>query len=261
LALPAEREVFERLLALKAVVANVLAMPRRDLLSQVMLKWSFEDKIKFEKDAERQQRDKVEEMKCSGSYDLTTPAERELLSMNSCNLDEESYFEAARKLECVAVLMWAVSLMAEMPGIDREADQGLLKRIPDNGSTIPAALQLRDREEIAVARDDIERWHWRSRTWSVVERGVEYCPDRTGLQLGWRSYDDMVRAVSRQYFEGGFICEIKDDDFVVKGTPFRNLRYEAWRDVETRIDQRHRALNWLCGYAPENRWDDTPTGK
>ncbi len=139
--------------------------------------------------------------------------------MNSCNLDEGSYSETACKLECVAVLLWALSLMAEMPGIDREADQKLLKRIPDDGSAPPAAMKLRDPEEIAAARDDVERWHWRSRTWFLVEREAEYRPDKIGLKLGWRSFDDMVRAVSRQYFEGGLLREIKDDDFVVKGVP------------------------------------------
>jgi hypothetical protein len=24
--------------------------------------------------------------------------------------------------------------------------------------------------------------------------------------------------------------------------------------------ERHFTLNWLCGYAPGNEWDDTPTG-
>jgi len=23
--------------------------------------------------------------------------------------------------------------------------------------------------------------------------------------------------------------------------------------------ERHKALNWLCGFAPGNRWDETPT--
>ena len=42
-------------------------------------------------------------------------------------------------------------------------------------------------------------------------------------------------------------------------TKVRDLTEEEWREVTSIAAERHFALNWLCGYAPGNRWDATPT--
>ena len=40
---------------------------------------------------------------------------------------------------------------------------------------------------------------------------------------------------------------------------YRDLTDEEWSSIRSIAFERHFALNWLCGYAPDNRWDETPT--
>ncbi len=44
------------------------------------------------------------------------------------------------------------------------------------------------------------------------------------------------------------------------GKPYREITDQEWGQVRSISLERHRGLNWLCGYAPENRWEKTPTG-
>jgi len=50
-----------------------------------------------------------------------------------------------------------------------------------------------------------------------------------------------------------------DEDFPAFGRAYRDLSSDEWAAVKSIAMERHFALNWLCGYAPENGWDDTPT--
>ncbi len=49
------------------------------------------------------------------------------------------------------------------------------------------------------------------------------------------------------------------DDFPVFGKPYREASVEEYDTLTSIATERHRALNWLCGRAPGNRWDRTPT--
>jgi hypothetical protein len=59
--------------------------------------------------------------------------------------------------------------------------------------------------------------------------------------------------------ESGDIRFVIGDDFGVKGKPYGELSPEEWSEVRSITIERHRALNWLCGYSPNNEWDQTPT--
>jgi hypothetical protein len=50
-----------------------------------------------------------------------------------------------------------------------------------------------------------------------------------------------------------------DDDFPAFGKPYSLLDDAAWRKIRVITEQRHKALNWVCGLAPENNYDETPT--
>jgi hypothetical protein len=58
----------------------------------------------------------------------------------------------------------------------------------------------------------------------------------------------------------GIFPAIEAEDFPVRGIAFRDLSLSEWKDVSSVIIERHFALNWVCGRAPGNRWDETPTG-
>ena len=97
-------------------------------------------------------------------------------------------------------------------------------------------------------------WHWRSRTRQLEEEGTPL-PE----QLPVKSYEEIVRITVDAASEEGSLEAVRDGDFKAMGKAFRYLSADEWSSVQSIIMERHRALNWLCGYAPDNRWDDVPT--
>ena len=76
---------------------------------------------------------------------------------------------------------------------------------------------------------------------------------------GYHSYDDIVRHVARNAARQGTIPTCIEDDFPARGKAYRALSKEEWSEVTSIAVERHYALNWLCGHATENKWDETPT--
>ena len=124
-----------------------------------------------------------------------------------------------------------------------------------------ASARLRDATTIENARELAELWHWRSRTRECIEQNQPFpeIPAKPGApQL--RSFDDVVRMTAKSAEETGMALETIDEDFKVSGKAFRSLSAPEWSEVGSIIVERHFALNWSCGRAPGNRWDETPTG-
>jgi hypothetical protein len=78
------------------------------------------------------------------------------------------------------------------------------------------------------------------------------------IKQGLRSYQDIVRRAVNAAHERGAVNFVIDD-FGVKGKSYAHLSTEEWSEVRSISMERHYALNWLCGYSPNNEWDQTPT--
>jgi hypothetical protein len=114
------------------------------------------------------------------------------------------------------------------------------------------------KEPIDQARDVAESWHWRSRTRELIERGDAF-PDNPKMKaIGFRSYDDVVRFSARNHAQEGRLSHCVEEDYPAKGKAYRDLTQSEWSEVRSITVERHYTLNWLCGYAPENKWDETP---
>jgi hypothetical protein len=145
--------------------------------------------------------------------------------------------------------MWALGMLPALPPYDTMADPGLLKQIPlrDVAAFVQGA-HLREQAAIDGARDAAESWHWRSRTRELIERGDAFPDDPRMKAAGFGCYDDIVR-----------FSACIGEDFPAKGKAYRDLTEIEWSEVRSITAERHYALNWLCGYAPDNKWDETPT--
>jgi hypothetical protein len=66
-------------------------------------------------------------------------------------------------------------------------------------------------------------------------------------------------AAAKAATDGAFAAPI-GSDFPAFGKAFRDLSEIEFAIVASIAQERHRAFNWMCGYAPGNRWDETPTG-
>jgi hypothetical protein len=119
--------------------------------------------------------------------------------------------------------------------------------------------RLRPKRDVDRAREIAELWHWRSRTRWLIEDGQSLDPAPWMRDLGLHTFHDIVRFTARGAAENGTIDRLVDEDFGVRGTSYRAMSNDDWSEVRSITVERHFALNWLCGFAPGNRWDETPT--
>jgi len=171
------------------------------------------------------------------------------------------------EIESIACLAWALRLLPDLPPPDQQAqldlDEDALWSAP--GDFISQA-SLRDRLQLNSARENVQRWHWRARqhllehsgrlTWPSSNSTPESLADLE--RLGIVSLDSFNRFIVRTLRDKGLLAETIDDDFPARGKAYRELTQEEANELEQIAHYRHKALNWLCGLAPENNWDATP---
>lgn len=247
--LPSNEDAFNRLQVLRFVVSHALSTPPRDILDDLMANWSELEQKRFEKESLQRSQEIVDIMKEAGLYEEASPEEREFLGTTMLTMDTRQQKNMSWRMECVAVLMWALGYIEEFPSIEEQSNPDLLKEIQPLSEEGGEATSLRSIDEIEKERALMELWNWRSRTRRLVETGV----------IGTEEHDKVVKDVTGSRYERGELEEKLKDDFKVMGVQFRDLPEEDWWTIGSIIQERHYALNWLCGYAPDNRWDDTPT--
>ena len=76
---------------------------------------------------------------------------------------------------------------------------------------------------------------------------------------GLSSLDGVVRTTARLLKAAGTVDEIVNDDFAARGKPYRELAQEDVSELLGIASERHKALNWLCGLAPDKNWAAVPT--
>jgi len=187
-----------------------------------------------------------------------------------CRLSAESRESANQMLwqiEGAACIAWALRLMPRIWPMDEQFDGKLDEKTllsPKQQLVVSAAL--RPREEIEAARKRVELWHWRARQHTIERQGVRWpppdaCPDVIAdlKAKGLDSLDGVVRFTAVSLKRNGVLHEIIGDDFPARGRAYRELSDSDAFELLSIAQERHRALNWLCGMATENDWDVTPT--
>lgn len=258
---PNSKEAAGRLLALRCVVTHALAAPPRDLLQKWLEQWS---------EAERERYTQESESRCKAFWDTVSSSpvftylsrwEREFATTTILTMSSQQQIDALWHLEAAQVLMWALRLIPELPVPDAQAEADILKlEILSRPTSLLSSAQLRPQAEIDHARDVAELWHWRSRTEDLIREGRPFpSSDETFRNQGLTSYQDIVRMAVNAAHARGDLQVMSGGDFAVRGKPYAQLSLEEWSEVRSISIERHHALNWLCGYTPNNDWDTTPT--
>ena len=189
-----------------------------------------------------------------GLWEFMTDKELKFFSTHPLDLTQQQIVNASWRMESVMTLMWALKMIPELIPFDHQAKPDLMKLIPhENISNFVISAKLLDEKIITKSRSLAELWHWRSRTRELIEQGSK------PKILEERSLDDVVRATAFAAHKQGDLPNIIDEDFATIGKAYRDLTDEEWSSIKSVAIERHFALNWLCGYAPDNRWDETPT--
>jgi hypothetical protein len=257
---PTTAEAARRLLILRHIVVTAFTAPPREVLRQATGRWSESEQEKFRQRAVTERDQFCQRLREAGLWQYLSPREREYARSTMLTVTEQQQYDATWRLEAVQALMWALGMLDEMPPYDASAEPDLLKQIPtaDPAGLVQSA-RLRDAAELERARATAEFWHWRSRTRELIERGERFPADEKLKAAGFASFEDVVRISACEAAKEGTIPACIGDDFPVMGKAYRDLSAEEWTQVRSITVERHFAMNWLCGYAPGNRWDETPT--
>ncbi len=138
-----------------------------------------------------------------------------------------------------------------MPPFDTPLRDPSVLRLVEKGLD---AVGLRPAGEIQRMREIAQSWHWRSRTRELQESG-----GKPPAESGFADFDSVVRLSIKRYEADGTIPRAVEEDFPAKGKAYRDLTGMEFCEVRSVAMERHHALNWLCGYGRDNRWDETPT--
>jgi hypothetical protein len=255
---PDVSDVATRAIILKHVAVYAFVAPPRDMLEQLMAKWSDADRHKFAVVATARRDEFWSRL---GPLEAAlSPWERDYSGSTMLTMSKAQQANASWRMEAFQVLAWALGVVGETPPYDVEADRGILKSFPpDEPARFIESALLRPTQLIDTARDIAELWHWRSRTRQLVEEGHPFPQSPEARSAGLRSHDDVVRLAASSAAREGSIPSVVAGDFPAFGKAYRDLAPEEWATVRSITLERHFAFNWLCGHSPEHRWDDTPT--
>lgn len=257
---PTSQDVARRLVILKHVAVCAIVSPPREMLEMLRERWGADEWQSFAADAQTRRETFWQRVREARLWPQLSPTELKLAQTTMVTMSHQQQVDASWRLESAQVLMWALGLIGELPAYDTRAEHDLLKQIPaDDISGFVSSAHLRTTAEIDQARDDAELWHWRSRTRQLIEEGQVLSADNKFKAAGITSFDDVVLFTAGKLAEEGRIPTIADD-FAARGKAYRKLSDEEWSEVRSITIERHFALNWLCGFAPNNEWDRTPTG-
>lgn len=224
-------QIVERALCLKAVAAFAHGWPDAEQLGRL----PQEELVKANQDSDRF----WELVRKSGAYEHLSRNERAFAEKRWPQISDRDVVEFSWRIEAYKTLLWALHIVDELGPYHELASPALTKL---KASQIRQDARLRDDEEIATAREIAELWHWRSRT-------RELFPDD----------DDLVEKTATAAQKKGMLDELVDGDFAVQGVPYAELSPQDWQTVSSLTRERHYALNWLCGLAPGDDWDEVPT--
>jgi hypothetical protein len=251
---PDAQAVAKRAIALRHLAAFALDVPPRALLARWKRDWDAADLREFRQKAREDLAQRKETV--GGWIRCFTRRERAVFDCNAENLSDVDQMNAGWRAEGVYVLAWALRARDRLPPYDKQVSiKALADFPPKDFARFVRSARLRPRAQIEAARELAEFWHWRSRTRQLAASGEPpFDPPVDGIG----SYDDIVRTAVKNARRRGDLRPFRQD-FRAFGRAYRDLSDEQWYEVRSITAERHFTLNWLCGHAPRNAWEQTPT--
>ncbi len=252
---PSVADALRRLACLQVQVVHGATSPPRHLLDGFRAKWSDDQWTGFLRDIQTRNVKQVADLKQSGLWARLTKAERAFVTAPLLSLTEQQRVDASWLMEGAACLLWALGYLDAIPPYDTQASVELLKSGPNQPMRdLLSSATLRPEAEITRARDAAELWHWRARTRQLQEGGAPSFKLPPGL-----TFPLIIQDAAEAGLAGGAVTAVLEGDFPAFGAPYRDASAEQYHVLTSIAMERHRAFNWLCGKAPGNRWDRTPT--
>jgi hypothetical protein len=196
-----------------------------------------------------------EKLRSAGLWEEMDESEQGFVNAGIFETTMRQRINASWMAESIMCLLWALGHKKQIPDYDQQYDLQSDKR--SGADLLRDATQravLRPQSEIEKQRDWAELWHWRCRTHSLLATGEipEALPDGTPMAK-------IIGMTAEKAAEDGIFAQPIGGDFPVFGKAFHEVSEDELGQLTSIAMERHKALNWLCGYAPRNRWSETPT--
>lgn len=232
------------------------------LLSEIFKHCSICLDSPAQEEAEAMHRELLANLHDHGLWEYATTEEIKLLESNPLTINSQSGQDAFFSMNAQAVFAWCLGMIDGLPPYDTaisDEDSPYSDEFfdhlpfPEHFELVASNFIRRSNGEIEQARSEAELWHWRSRT-------LEFQRSESVAKSSARSkaFQDRVREAAQSCVSDGIFVSI-DDDFPAFGKPYSLLDDAEWRKIRIITEQRHKALNWVCGLAPDNNYDETPT--
>jgi hypothetical protein len=242
----------QRVIVLSHVFLKARATPPPELLANFTKE---EDKAKLAAGTQQLFDKQMERIHATDLWERFEDNEREFMQAGIFETTMRQRIDASWLAESIMCLMWALNSREQISPYDQEVDPKSNKfREGQRARDLIADAALRPSTEIDRERDWAELWHWRCRTHMLLatKKIPEALPNGTPMA-------EIIRMTAEQAAQDGVFAEPIGGDFPAFGKPYREVSEEQLSQLTSIATERHKAFNWLCGYAPENRWSGTPT--
>ncbi|MFZ1937984.1 MAG: DUF4272 domain-containing protein [Terracidiphilus sp.] len=249
---PDASAAMQRAILLSNVFLKALATPPPELLAKFTKE---EDRAKLAQGCQQLFDKQIEKIRATGLWDLLEDREREFMEAGIFETTMQHRIDASWLAESIMCLFWALGRRDQIPPYDQEVDPRSNWFVKDEKAReMISTATVRQGEEIEKQRDLAELWHWRCRTHMLLttKKITVALPNGTPMS-------EIIRVTAGQAAKDGVFPQSISGDFPVFGKPYREVSEEQLSLLTSIAMERHKALNSLCGYAPGNRWSETPT--
>jgi hypothetical protein len=244
-----------RALIPKHLCLKGFATPPPDSLSQMMKKWTQGERNDFVTNYSNLYGFEIARLRKDGLWDIMESQERDFMQVGVMKVTMRDLIDAAWLAEPAFCLLWSLGGVGELPPYDRQADPRAMNHLLEESAEVLAkSATLRLSGELMRQRELAELWHWRARTRQLQESGQKLPPLPGSMKLA----DVIEKTADRAAKDGVFPAPL-GNDFPAFGKPYRELTPAQFSRATSIARERQRAFNWVCGYAPGNKWSATPT--
>jgi hypothetical protein len=174
-----------------------------------------------------------------------TDWERKILCTKFGCLEDHDRMNASWLAEGLVVLAWALKC-ADLPAFDIQCDPSAtantLGYLQPRADTVLTEPRLHSSDELAEYNEFVYNLHWRTRNFSLNHSRYDF------ESLARKAWGEPVLRFGLK------LCE---RDIKLGDGPLFKAKGSSWRRLASITQERHRASNWLIGYASENFYEVT----
>ena len=252
---PDAQTVMTKAIVLSHILLKARATPPEEVLLRFAGPGMEGERAKLADGLQKLYVQQEEKICAAGLWEHLEETEKAFMHTGAFETTMQQRIQASWLAESIMCLFWALARREQIPPYDQQVVPETNRFNPGEKATdLIANASLRPQADIDKQRNIAELWHWRCRTHSllVTKRIPAALPNGTTME-------EIIRMTAEKAAEAGILDHSAGGDFPVFGKAFREVSEVELSLLTSIAMERHKALNWLSGYAPGNRWSETPT--